>query len=61
MNSRSDLATPELRAVKGGWMAISAPGSRLRIAVIGESKNEALERFAEELQAWAVLEESEAV
>lgn len=48
-------ATPVLMAVKGGWMALSATGSRLRIGVIGESKEQALLKFEKELRVWIEL------
>lgn len=42
----------ELMAVRGGWMARSP---NPRIAVIGETKQEALDKLAEALDAWARL------
>ena len=53
------LARPELRAVRGGWMAVSEEGSQLRLAVIAESRDEALARFETSLAAWARLEEDD--
>jgi hypothetical protein len=41
----------------GSWLAISQPGSRLRIGVIGETEEDALQRFAVEREAWRVLHE----
>lgn len=49
------LAAPILRPASGGWMAISAEGSRLKFAVVGESKEDALARFGRELAAWTAL------
>lgn len=37
-----------------GWLAVSRSGS-LQIGVIGTSEQEARERFAQELEAWALL------
>jgi hypothetical protein len=43
----------------GRWLAISQPGSRLRIGVLGETEEDARQRFAAEREAWRVLHERE--
>jgi hypothetical protein len=43
----------------GRWLAISQPGSRLRIGVIGDTEEDARQRFAAEREAWRVLHEQE--
>ncbi len=47
--------TPNLRRAPNGWLAVSSPGSPLRIGVVGHSKSDAQARFAASLQAWARL------
>jgi hypothetical protein len=39
-------------------MAVSRPGSRIRVAVVGGTKEEALARFSASLEAWAKLEDN---
>lgn len=46
---------PELMAVRGGWMARSAVSSRVHIAVIAPSQDEAIAAFERESEAWAQL------
>jgi hypothetical protein len=41
----------------GCWLAISQPGSRLRIGVVGETEEDALRQFAAEREAWRRLHE----
>jgi hypothetical protein len=41
----------------GRWLAISQPGSGLRIGVIGDTEEDALRRFAAEREAWRLLHE----
>jgi hypothetical protein len=43
----------------GCWLAVSQPGSRLRIGVIGETEDDARQRFAAEREAWRALHEQE--
>lgn len=44
-----------VRPARNGWLAVSAPGSPLRVAVIGADEQDALSRFRVELAAWVVL------
>ena len=49
---------PELiRCEWGGWLAVSAPGSVLRIGTIGETEDAARRTFESALRAWAILSE----
>ena len=58
MTSINKLAEPELIAVRGGWMAVSAPGSRIQIGTPpAETKDKAVEYFEEILNAWQSLSE----
>ena len=41
----------------GRWLAISQPGSGLRIGVIGDTEEDALRQFAAEREAWQLLHE----
>lgn len=49
----------ELIPVRGGWMAISGPNDSLRIAVIGETREDALARFERSRAEWVRLTESD--
>lgn len=51
----SGLAQPEVLPVSGGWMAKSAPGSTLKLAVIEETREAALDEFERALAEWARL------
>jgi hypothetical protein len=46
---------PEVRPARRGWLAVSRPGSALRIGVVGQDEDDARRRFADELKAWAEL------
>lgn len=59
MPDDSIYATPTLIAIKGGWMAKSAPGSRLHIGTVGETKEQAEAAFMVALAAWVRLMEIE--
>ena len=43
----------------GRWLAVSEPGSRLRIGVVGDTEEDALRRFAAEREAWRLLHEQD--
>jgi hypothetical protein len=43
----------------GRWLAVSQPGSRLRIGVIGDTEEDALQRFAAEREAWRAIHEQQ--
>ncbi len=45
--------------VRGGWMAVSGPGDGLRIAVIGETREDALSKFEVSRAEWARLMEEQ--
>jgi hypothetical protein len=45
----------EFVAVRGGWMAKSVPSSRVGIAVIAPSQEQAEADFEREFEAWAKL------
>lgn len=56
MNEIIRLATPEIMAIRGGWMAVSAPGSVIQIGgAPAETKDDAIQHFDEELAAWEEL------
>lgn len=48
---------PTLVQGRVGWLAVSPPGSVLRIGVVGQTKSAACQRFADEAAAWAALAE----
>lgn len=60
MRSEAEILaiSPQLVRVRRGWLAVSKPGSPLRIGVQAESEEEAKRLFREELQAWAALGEA---
>ncbi len=58
MSTKRPFASPILMPVKGGWMAHSAPGSRIGIGVVASTENEAMQRFEIELEAWTRLLEA---
>jgi hypothetical protein len=41
----------------GRWLAISQPGSQLRIGVLGDTEEDARQQFAAEREAWRLLHE----
>lgn len=45
--------------IRGGWMAISPEGSQPRIAVIGETREDALARYERSRAEWTRLAESD--
>lgn len=45
----------ELKRTPTGWLAVSKPGSILRIGVVGHTRQSALKRFAGSLAAWEEL------
>lgn len=47
----------QVRQTPTGWLAISAEGSPLRIAVVGATRDEADDQFARAAEAWARLRE----
>jgi hypothetical protein len=47
--------TPELRQIPTGWLAVSEPGSDLRIAVVAGTENDARRSFKDALEQWAKL------
>lgn len=57
MRSEAEILAikPQLMRVRQGWLAVSEPGSPLRIGVQAESEEEAKVRFQKELRAWAAL------
>jgi hypothetical protein len=50
-----------LPRVDGGWLAVSAPGSVLRIGVAGSSEKEASEKFERALDRWTALWDEQSV
>jgi hypothetical protein len=48
---------PTLSPAPGDSLAVSEPGSPLRVGVVGDTESEARERFNAELAAWAALSE----
>lgn len=44
--------------IKSGWLALSKPGSPIRIGVEGPSEEEAVALFAKRLQEWATFASS---
>ena len=54
--TRSCEVPPKLlRRSVGGWLAISGPGARVRIAVEGMTPDEARARYDRELALWCTL------
>jgi hypothetical protein len=55
--TEAELDGPTLTPMGGGfrWMAQPPRESRLRVAVIGKSKDDALDRYRESLTAWSEL------
>jgi hypothetical protein len=55
---RSDITSIEprlLRREDGGWLAVSPPDAPLHVGVAAWSADDARDRFARELDAWADL------
>lgn len=48
---------PEIQPIKGGWMAMTPRSFKYRFAVIGASKEDALDRFASESRCWEELDQ----
>lgn len=49
---------PQIRQTLGGrWQASTPPTHRFRIGVVGDTRDEAEERFRRELAAWEELDE----
>lgn len=46
---------PFLMRVRAGWLAVSEPGSPLRIGVQAETPEDARLQFQDSLRAWAEL------
>jgi hypothetical protein len=44
-----------VRATPVGWLAVSEPGSVLSVGTVGPTRDQALEAFDAEIEAWAVL------
>jgi len=61
LTTEAILATePRLiQTTYGRWLAVSQPGSQLRIGVIGETEEDARQRFVDEREAWRALHEQE--
>ncbi len=58
MSGSIRLATPKMVAIRGGWMVVSAPGSRIKIGgAPAETKDDAMRHFNESLRAWEKLNE----
>ena len=57
MSEHGSASSVALVPVRGGWMAISAPGSTPRIAVIGETREDALRSFQKSRVEWERLAE----
>lgn len=52
--NNNDLARrPVVWQAKGRWVAISAPGSRFRIGVFGQNRNDAEDRYVASVRRWA--------
>jgi hypothetical protein len=53
-DTRSILVTKPVltKRTRGGWMAISEAGSVLRVAVVGDTEEQAIERFDELIKGW---------
>ena len=51
--------TPRLLRTGQRWLAVSPPNSPLKIAVLGNTEEDALERFQTRLRAWALLSTEE--
>jgi hypothetical protein len=45
----------------GGWLATTAPRTKIRIGVVGASEEEARARFRASLNRWKELSETEVV
>ena len=50
------LCEPELMTIKAGILARTPADHRLRVAVVGQTEDEARERFAEALDRWMKLD-----
>ena len=48
---------PVLSRTPSGWLAISAPGSAIRVGTVGTTRDEAKRTFATEIRAWVALAE----
>jgi hypothetical protein len=51
---------PILRRMPHGWLAVSAPGSVIRVGAAGPTQESAHQAFSKELAAWAALAEKPA-
>jgi hypothetical protein len=54
----AEVATVQADVVEtdyGKWLAVARPHSVIRFAVVGDTREEALERFARERDAWSAL------
>jgi len=54
------MIRPSLTRTPTGWLAVSEPGSPLRIGVVGSTEEEARAHFDTELSKWALLREQPA-
>lgn len=54
-NIYSDIRPELIERERGGWLAVSGPGSELRIGTVGETADQAADRFDEALAEWARL------
>ena len=52
-SNRLSKIQPVVWQVRGRWLAVSAPGSALKIGVFGDSKVHAMENFHNSLNRWA--------
>lgn len=48
---------PVVTRTPAGWLAVSAPGSPIRIGTTGSTREQARQSFATETAAWAALVE----
>lgn len=48
---------PLVLRARGGWLAVSEPGSPLAIGVRGQEPEQVESRFTQALEAWAALAE----
>lgn len=48
-------AEPDIRKVRGGWLACTPPDHPYRIATVGHTEGEAKRRFASAMAAWEDL------
>jgi hypothetical protein len=57
----ADMRPVLRRAESGMWLALSDIGAPIRIGVIGLTRDEAVERFRAETEAWRILLDESAV